>query len=270
MRLDQPIVTLTCPIINHWRLLFNRILGNTLSSGLYSASQNIHIITWDVPMAHEIANKLKDLHKIKFHFFDQTVFLGLEQIKLMRRISQSQPDGTCAPILMYGIKGVNYVLARDKLRYLANSDWAQMMEYFLIHRYQDCLNYLENDIDVVGPEWTAANSLWKSPVGSFGYFWTKTSYYKNLPNIPSSKGELVEMVKGDPNYEAWGGAQAKSLISPRWACWIEHYIGMSENIKYFDIHRAYPTGAFPNWHYHNLYPPELYDDTYVAMNSATK
>jgi hypothetical protein len=253
-------LTISCPLIHHWRVLLNRMIGNIITSGLYSDSEKIHLVCWDNNNLGELEERLRSLGKFSIHKCISNSFLGLEQIKLMRSIAKNSIiQGQETYLLWSGLKSVNYSFAKDGMRFICNSDWALLLEYAMIEKYRSCLSLLDSkQFDVVGVGWVPSSPVWKSPFGSFPSFWVSGSYYASLPEPPADQEALIKLTKFDPNYQPFSG---KRLISPRYGVWIEHYIGMNDP-RFFDVHRAYPLGEHPAWHYHNPYPPENYDHTY--------
>jgi len=258
-------LTISCPTIHHWRVLLNRFIGTSITSGLYNLSKEIHFLTWDDKNLHELVRRTNNLEKAVIHKYKEGSFLGLEQIHLMRDLakrSTNQEEGGF--LLWYGLKSVNYTLQKDRGRFLANSDWALLLEYWLIEKHRECISHLQTKkYDVVGQGWVPPSPSWKSPVGSFPAFWVDCDYYLSLPEPPLNTHDLILLTKDDHNYQPFSG---KHLVSPRFGVWVEHYIGLL-NPRILDLHRAYPLGEHPAWHYHNLYPLERYDATFFEPRS---
>ncbi len=103
----------------------------------------------------------------------------------------------------------NYINDNDKFLYIHSKgvskndnnnkkknieDWRNLMEYYLIHNYQECINLLE-EYDTVGINYI------KNLHYSGNFWWTKGSYYKKLPKTISNYYTAPEdyICKSKPN-----------------------------------------------------------------------
>jgi len=95
---------------------------------------------------------------------------GLHEIPTINKICEfSQTNPNCY-ILYIHTKGVRW--SDD---YQPENDWIDMMIYFLIENYKECIYYLDKQYDCVG-----CNFVHYRPHFSGNFWWTNTNYAKNI------------------------------------------------------------------------------------------
>jgi len=127
-----------------------------------------------------------------------------------------------------------YITDADKFLYLhtkgvsekhANNEnvywWRTWMEYNLMHRFEYCLNML-NDYDIVGVGYTTKMI---GPHFSGNFWWTKGSYYKTLPTKEDKTNNI------GPGY-----------LDP------ESFIFRGKNPRYIDIDAKRSSNPHADWY----------------------
>ena len=95
---------------------------------------------------------------------------GLHEIPTINKICEfSQTNPNCY-VLYIHTKGVRW--SND---YQPENDWIDMMIYFLIENYKECIYYLDKQYDCVG-----CNFVHYRPHFSGNFWWTNTNYAKNI------------------------------------------------------------------------------------------
>jgi hypothetical protein len=131
------------------------------------------------------------------------------------------------------------------------TDWRLFMEYWNIERWEDCVDKLDQNYDLVGTN--IIEQPWLHSSGNF--WWSRASYVRkleplvfpdNLPWGTQSKYINATLDGGNFRYEheAWIGSK-----QPVWA-----ELGHS------------PGKETPGWHFDNVYPRELYATSTVENN----
>ena len=123
------------------------------------------------------------------------------------------------------------------------TDWRKFMEYWMIDRWQECVEKLENGYDLVGTN--IIEQPWLHSSGNF--WWSKSSYIKTLEPLvhpeslnwgtPSKlTGAVLDGGYFRYDHEAWVG---------------------SGNPTWFEIASS-PGKQTPVWHFDNPYPESEY------------
>ena len=128
------------------------------------------------------------------------------------------------PILYFHSKGSS--LSLENIKYFPNKnsyDWRNLMQYFCIEKYKDCLDLL-NTHDVVGVNWESHPQFHFS--GNF--WWANSEYIRKLPD-PLDLENFVRFNR----------------------CSMEFWIGFNSP-KFYCLHNSNVD------HYHKEYPSKLY------------
>jgi len=91
-------------------------------------------------------------------------------------------------------KGVKYSEAKDPKKLEPVEDWRNLMEFFLIYKYQLCLEKLD-EFDIVGINYNDIHF-------SGNFWWSTANYYLKLPKTISKKytGPEDYIFKGHPHF----------------------------------------------------------------------
>lgn len=177
-----------CYLVGNWKQLILEQFDRLKNSGLYdSANKIIVTVNLDDKSEDDIKKLLIDFTKLEFRFSQQNTaeYLG---IKTVREIALSE---NCY-VLYFHSKGVSNFydnlldknFSNEKVKNI--SSWRKCLEYFLIDRWEECINLLV-DYDNVG---VTCNRNWFW--GNF--WWTKTEHV--LKTVPVD-------LWGRWEYEAW-------------------------------------------------------------------
>ena len=86
-----------------------------------------------------------------------------------------------ANILYIHTKGVRY--SKDDQK---ENDWIDLMMYFLVEKYQTCLDRLAQNFDAVGCNYYCVPSRNIPPHFSGNFWWARSSYLKNVADVDES------------------------------------------------------------------------------------
>ncbi len=194
--------------LNHWQAILERQLMRLKSSGLYDACTSISLGVLgkgDVAPYKNIYPKLQ----ILFQNPDTALYERPTLLKL-HELSVSNPAH--ATVLYLHTKGITRGANSE---YIA--DWVNLMEYFVIDRWKDCILALQEH-DVCGVNWRNVPLLHFS--GNF--WWATTRYAATLPAFISA---------GYYDPEMWIG-----LNFPNCKCFhesgVDHYYHLYPESKY--------------------------------------
>jgi hypothetical protein len=155
--------------------IVNDQINKIIFSGLYKKIDKIYVfLTGDKYYINDIEKLIKKSGK-KFIIADIGIndksYERFTLLKIKKYIDSNDK------FLYMHSKGVSKDNNKNKIENI--QDWRNMMEYFLIHNFEECINLLDN-YDVVGINYI------KNLHFSGNFWWTKASYFKKLPNkIPN-------------------------------------------------------------------------------------
>ena len=143
-------------------------------SGLMDALDALYVLNYGHEVTADITSKYPSV--TWFHLLNETTYYETPSIRIMHRVAQSwQHRGWEANILYVHTKGVSYRVVYDHIE-----EWRHLMTYFLIERYQDCLDLLATlRYDAVGVNYSPIPTRHFS--GNF--WWTTGSYMSTLPEL---------------------------------------------------------------------------------------
>lgn len=131
-------------------------------------------------------------------------------------------------ILFFHTKGITH---NNK----AITDWRHYMEYFVLDRWRDCIQKLDEGYDCCGVLWNTDTPIGLHPHFSGAFYWAKASYINTLDH---------------------------SFIDSEWRYNMEFWIGSNPNVKVFEFHNSgYNTKErliANQGHYHVPYPEKNY------------
>ncbi len=178
-------------------------------------------------------------------------------LDFLKKYCDNLPEGQEEYVLYFHTKGLSR-LNQNQIR-----DWRKYMEYWVIDRWQDCVEELDCEFDTVGTNWIDGSFLgadgrsvvnWKHYSGNF--WWARASYIRRLKSLPHpdhyanggvSEFTTYQVAPGDNSYrfdhEAWIGSG-----DPR-ASEIDSTPGGNHDNQ---------LGHYPGWHYHHPYPESNY------------
>lgn len=165
-------------MINDWEPRLKRQINRLVNSGLYDSADELHLFVTDESnkLKSNLEEILKELPKIQLNYTNTNYgegFLALSKVEELSRIGDYK-------ILYFHTKGVfnkykNFANKEiDNLKNKGVDCWVEMLEYFLIDNWKDCLDKLD-DNDTAGV--TNNGGWWWG-----NFWWTKSSHV--LKNIP--------------------------------------------------------------------------------------
>ena len=130
-----------------------------------------------------------------------------------------------AQIFYIHTKGVSNLGSRPR------RDWRRVLEYFIIERFEDCLNELQK-VDIVGINWREGPQRRITPHFSGNFWWARASHIAFLPNF------LDETVRF--NAEFWIG-RSYALAAELFNTGVRHHAELypEERYKDQDLHVKY-------------------------------
>ena len=226
------IVVLYCFMVDDWEIRLSDQLKRMKSSSLYDESNEIHLVVTDINnnQKDKIDSLLGEYQKISLDYTTRNWYEG-HALSKVDNIARTYDD---CKILYFHTKGVS-----NKYKDLISNDyynlkvegikcWKELMEYFLIENWKDCVKKLD-EYDTVGVN--NVNNWW------WGNFW-----WSNSKHIKNNK----------PFNEYFTGS--------RWGCesWLHESNYNIENIKYYQF---YPFSYDP---YYSILPKYFYDGTNIS------
>jgi hypothetical protein len=163
--------------INDWKNLYLQQINSLNISGLYDACDFIHIgVNGDQDLPF-IMEKME----VKYN---EGKILEAHTLQSLWEFSKSNPD---YKLLYFHSKGLTHY--NNEYFSLTTNTWRIYLEYFVIHKWKDCVNDLEK-YDCVGSEWITNSKLLDTetqeyvynynPHYSGNFWWANSSYIQNL------------------------------------------------------------------------------------------
>lgn len=213
---------------DRWRNFINEQIGLIQSSGLAeNATVNITCAAYG-----------KDLQEIKSYlqtYYSFTNLISVRSLDNDENIFEGQP---LSEIQKYSKENEGYVLYihskgishPDSI--IPITDWRHYLNYWMIEKWEDCIKLLDDDISVVGTNWSS------DPHSHFSgnFWWARTDHIKTLPDV------LNRSLYYDESLTELLGAY--TFAHEMWV--------LSEKCKFRSIH----TSAVN--HYYSPYPRERY------------
>lgn len=143
----------------------------------------------------------------------------------IRDYAKDNPDDY---ILFFHTKGITHFTQ-------ATEDWRRYMEYFVIEKWKDCVNKIDEGYDACGVLWNKETPIGIFPHFSGAFFWAKASYINTLDH---------------------------SYIDSEWRYHMEFWIGSNPDARIYEFHNSgYNTTdrlIAGQGHYHLPYPRNMY------------
>lgn len=116
------------------------------------------------------------------------------------------------------------------------NDWRQYMNYWMIERWEDCVNLIEKEkVDAVGTNWNYEFY----PHFSGNFWWATTDYIKTLPNVLDRKlyydESLTKKLGGHRFcYESWLATNKPKVRSIHYSA-VDHYHALYPKERYVKL-----------------------------------
>ena len=153
--------------INHWEAVIEELTSLIRTSGLIDVTEKIFIGTVGPKHADDIIEKSQEI----YYNPDITV-AELMTIDYLHKFCIKNPH-----IYVWYIhtKGVGRP-------HISQESWRQYMSYFVIERYEDCIEALGN-CDACGVDYTLPNSIVHNDHFAGNFWWANGDYVATLPPI---------------------------------------------------------------------------------------
>jgi hypothetical protein len=147
-------------------------------------------------------------------------------LRWIRDYAKENPDDY---ILFFHTKGITHLTE-------ATEDWRKYMEYFVLKRWKDCVQKLDEGYDCCGVLWNTDTPIGIWPHFSGAFFWAKASYINTLDH---------------------------SYLESKWRYMMEFWIGSNPNAKVYEFHNSGFNSKerllARQGHYNIPYPPKEYE-----------
>jgi hypothetical protein len=181
-------------------------------SGLMKECVKLHIgVVGNIPLFY-IPDKAEVIYHIENN--EET-----DTIKMIRDFCIDKD----ANIMYYHTKGISR-------QTIYTESWRLYMEYFMIHRWRECIEYLR-DYDCCGTNWDIITYYGETPHFSGDYWWAKSNYINTLDH---------------------------SYLDSDIRVYREFWIGSNKNVKMKEIHNSGMNNIELARHYYELYNEERY------------
>jgi len=225
-------------MVNDWEEIINGQLFKMKNSGLWDKMDQLLVGYIDSESLYQTVPEIFKDDKIRIMYCskDPTIYESLTLANL--QYTSWSVDGYVFYIHTKGVtkKGNPF-----------QKDWRELMEYFIIERYELCLRELENN-DIVGINWhfgeghlgakkKYSGGIPITPHFSGNFWWATTDYIRRLPNLIPIEGRY--------NCEFWIGKEFPKVVevwnmgkSPHKTLYPKYYYVGKESIKYFNYNKV--------------------------------
>jgi len=149
-----------------WEYLYQNQMHSLFVSGLYKHVKSINVGV----VGNRLLPFVTDKTQVRYYTENKE---EAHTLKLVRDFCMSSCEE--AQILYFHTKGISHINSAK----LCSYSWRLMMEYFAIHKWKECVDYLKK-YDAVGTNWTIDTHLGKKPHFSGNIWWAKSSYINRL------------------------------------------------------------------------------------------
>lgn len=180
----------------HWHMLYDDQMRCLATSGLLECCDFVHVgingtvSPTQMPKAKVIFNPIE--------YWGQGERCTLDAIKDFC-MDERNSDYKVLYIHQKGLKDVTNLNVRD---------WRLMMEYFLIHKWKECI-YRLKDYDCVGVNWLSDCFLGRYPHYSGNFWWANASYIKTLNHSYLENNNTIAPILNALHKEFWIGSNEK-------------------------------------------------------------
>jgi len=223
-----------CYMINDWYEKLSNQLERAKLSGLYDAAKEYHLVVTDASKEkHRLESILSNYTKIKLDYHNDNKLYETYAIQKVHELGLANSN---LNILYFHNKGVynngikNYnskeisVLKKESVL-----NFIEILEYFLIDKWEDCVNKLNEGYHIVG-----VNCVFGQWWGNF--WWTRSEYLKTNEDFKFNEN-----------------------IDSRWKC--ERWIHIGNSIHATPEFKPYEFYHFWCDNYYTVIPKCFYDGT---------
>ena len=171
----------SCHILEFGLDTLKKIVSLLINSGLFYHIEKLFIVNTGEEILENDDHRIFNHEKIKIlHFSNKTDLFEVPTLKLLHEFCKKDKD---CNVLYLHTKGISRNIIKKKI-----DDWTNLMLYFLVERYEDCLQKLETDhYDAVGCNYLEKDHYGNNKPHFSGNFWWVKSHYMNTLNIMNVK-----------------------------------------------------------------------------------
>lgn len=181
-------------LVNNWEEIFIDQLTKLLNSYLYSNADKIFFGVYS-PIEY---NYLKFTSILAEHDIERKISVvkfeeNLDEFTTLSFLQNTICDlNFDVNVLYYHLKGVTSIQNHSDVNVTneAVTSWRNVMEYFLIEKWYNCIEMLYN-YDSVGCFWNDENHEMYPNMYCGNFWWSKSSHIKNLPKINDIKNDRM-------------------------------------------------------------------------------
>ena len=187
----------SCHILQLGLDILKKFISIIINSGLLYHIEKLFIVNIGEEILENDDNSIFNHEKIKIlHFSNKTDLFELPTIKLLHEFCKKDND---CNVLYLHTKGITRNIVKNKI-----DDWVNLMLYFLVEKYENCLKKLEtNNYDALGCNYTKNDYLGNvKPHFSGNFWWVKSNYMKRLDiEVLKSQFDAEFFVLSNPNVQ---------------------------------------------------------------------
>lgn len=206
LKINKPIYIFSHNyLVNNWEEIFIDQLSKLFNSNLYSNADKIFFGVYSPTEENYLKFKSAIVEndverKISVVKFEENLDEFTTLSFLQKTINDLNFD---VNVLYYHLKGVTSIQNHSDVNvtHEAVTSWRNVMEYFLIEKWQNCIELLNGIYDSVGCFWNDENHEMYPNMYCGNFWWSKTSHIKKLPNINDIKNDRM-------NAERWIGMES--------------------------------------------------------------
>lgn len=179
--------------IEHWYAMYDNQMRSLATSGLLSSCQFVHVgINGSIEPPYMPKAKIRFNPREQWSEGEKSTLEGIRDFCL----DESNSDYKVLYIHQKGLKDVCNLKVQD---------WRLMMEYYLIHKWKDCLELL-SEYDCVGVNWLTDCFLGKYPHFSGNFWWANASYIRTLNHSYLDNNQRIPPILNCLHKEFWIGS----------------------------------------------------------------
>jgi len=147
-------------------------------TGFIDVVDNVFINNIGLP----IENKYKNDKYIVNNYSDNTELFEYPSLNKVKTISTNNPDSY---ILYLHTKGISHTNV-NRITYIAH--WTNLMLHFLVEKYSECINKLNEGYDTIGCNYIERNQYTDKKHFSGNFWWSKSTYINKLHVLNENTG----------------------------------------------------------------------------------
>ena len=168
--------------INNGTKILDYIINVIEKTGFINIVENVFINNVGTP----IENKYNNKKYIITNYPDNTYHYETVTLNNIHDFSRDNPNNY---ILYLHTKGVSYNSSDNIFKNI--SDWVNLMLFFLVEKYDDCMKKLDEGYDTIGCNYLAQTQTHSYPKHYSGNFWwAKTNYLNKLEKLKTNNNNF--------------------------------------------------------------------------------